>query len=241
MSSRIKRASLFLGAVWTVAALLVAIVPASASAFVGVEHKHFENWIVKGSLEPKKLGEPIALPSSSRFNGTAVFQFENFFENVHGTIGGTVTVPPFEASLRLLGLVPTKVGVTFEQVGPAEGTISAVPTSNCPHVTGQDPCENVTVPTKVNVGLTFVEPLGLKLPTHCQTSEPINFQLSGDNTLLELDIWGPQFSGTVTIPPIDCEGPEALTLAPALTLIMSGPDNPYSIEITNPQVTFPRP
>jgi hypothetical protein len=39
----------------------------------------------------------------------------------------------------------------------------------------------------------------------------------------------------VTIPPIACEGPEALTLAPALTLVMSGPNNPYSIEINNPE------
>jgi hypothetical protein len=211
--------------------LFVATAP--ATAFVGVEHKTLENWVVKGSLEPKKLGEPINLPSGSTFNGAATVQFENFYENASGTIGGTVSVPPFEAELRLLGIVPTKVGVTFEQVGPAEGTITEVPTTDCPHFPAgsQIPCVNVTVPTKVNVGLTFVEPLGLKVPTHCRTSEPINFQLSGDETLIELAIFGPQFSGTTTIPPIACEGPEALTLAPALTLVMSGPDNPYSIEI----------
>jgi hypothetical protein len=83
---------------------------------VGVEHKTLENWVVAGSLEPKKLGEPINLPKGSTFNGTTTIEFENFFENPHGSLGGTVTVPPFEAALRLLGIVPTKVGVTFEQV-----------------------------------------------------------------------------------------------------------------------------
>jgi hypothetical protein len=240
MSSRIRRTGLLLGAVWTVAALFVATVPATGLAFVGVESKTFENWPVKGWLEPKKLGEPINLPNGSTFNGSARFQYENFYENLNGTIGGTVSVPPFNANLRLLGLVPTTVGVTFEQVGPAVGTITAVPLSDCPGKTGGTsfgtiPCVNVSVPTRVNVGLTFVEPLGLKVPTHCQTSEPIDFQLSEDKDLLELEVYGPFFSGTATIPPITCAGPEALTLAPALTLVMSGPDNPYSIEINNPR------
>jgi hypothetical protein len=240
MSSRIRRAGLLLGAVWTFAALFVATVPATAPAFVGVDNQSFNNWVVAGSLEPKKLHEPINLPPGSTFNGSASIQYENAFENVHGTLSGTVSVPPFEAELRLLGIVPTKVGVTFEQVGPAEGTVTGLPSSNCPRSGTLDPCVNVSVPTKVNVGLTFVEPLGLKLPTHCRTSEPIEFQLSGDQTLLELVIFGPQFSGTATIPPISCEGPEALTLAPALTLVMSGPDNPYSIEISPPN-GLPRP
>jgi hypothetical protein len=240
MSLRITRASLLLGPAWAVAALFFATLPATAPAFVGVEHKTLENWVVAGSLEPKKLAEPINLPKGSTFNGTTTIEFENFFENPHGSLGGTVTVPPFEAALRLLGIVPTTVGVTFEQVGPAEGTVTSVPTADCPGSAGHDPCVDVAVPTKVNVGLTFVEPLGLKLPTHCRTSEPIDFQLNGDQTLLELDIFGPQFKGTATIPPIECEGPEALTLAPALTLIMSGPDNPYSIEISPPN-GIPRP
>src|SRR5262245_30592213 len=242
MSSRIGRVGALLAAVGAAIALSVATAPATAPAFVGVQHQAFNNWVVSGSLTPKKLNEPIDLPKGSTFNGTATLEFENVFENLRGTLGGTVSVPPFNASLRLLGIVPTTVGVTFEQVGPAEGSITGVPSSDCPNAGRLNPCANVNVPTKVNVGLTMVGTLGVSVPTHCQTSEPISFQLNGDETLVELAAFGPQFSGTATIPSITCAGPEALTLAPALTVVMSGPDNPYSIAISNPEsLGLPRP
>jgi hypothetical protein len=242
MSLRIGRTGSLLAAVGAATALFVATVPAAAPAFVGVQRQTFNNWVVSGSLTPKKLNEPIDLPKGSTFNGTAVLEYENVFENLRGTLGGTVSVPPFNASLRLLGLVPTTVGVTFEQVGPADGSITGVPSSDCPRATRLNPCANLNVPTKVNVGLTMVGTLGVSVPTHCETSEPISFQLNGDETLVELAVFGPQFSGTTTIPSITCAGPEALTLAPALTLVMSGPDNPYSITISNPEnLGLPRP
>jgi len=224
------------GALAVVAAMSVAVAPAAAERNEKTTET-FENWVVTGSLTPKKLNEPVALPPGSTFNGGAVIEYEKNFENAVGTIHGNVAVPPFESSLKLLGLLPTTVGVTFTQVGEAQGTIASVPAADCTPETSQ--CAVVNVPTKVNIGLTVVGTLGVKVPTHCKTSEPITFPLTADLGILKLSIIGPEFSGTTTIPPITCEGLEGVVLGPALTAVMSGPENPYKIQITRPGITRP--
>jgi len=215
-------------------AIGAAVLAAATSASANLTPT-FENWVVSGSLTPKTLNEPVILPEGSTFNGSAEFAFSGFFENISGSLTGTVFVPPFNASLKLLGLVPTTVGVTFTQVGNAEGTIASAPNSSCPELSRFDSCVHVSVPTRATVGITKTEPLGINLPTHCQTSEPITFYLSANVTLLELIVRGPHFSGTATIPSITCTGPEGLVLAPLLTTLMSGPDNPYEIAIAPPK------
>jgi hypothetical protein len=92
----------------------------------------------------------------------------------------------------------------------------------------------------VIIGITKTDPLGIELPTHCETGEPITFALSTYTTLLELSVFGPQFKGSTAIPSMECSGPEALVLEPALTTLMSGPDNAYEIELA-PRNGFPRP
>jgi hypothetical protein len=231
MSLKIGRIAALAGILAAIGATALATTPASA----GTLKQSFNNWVVSGSLTPKKLNEPVILPEGSTFNGSAEFVFSGYFENISGALTGTVFVPPFNASLKLLGLVPTTVGVTFTQVGSAEGTIESVPNSSCPEFSRFDSCVHVSVPTRATVGITYTEPLGIKLPTNCETSEPITFSLSANVTLLELIVRGPHFSGTATIPSIRCTGPEALVLAPVLTTLMSGPDNPYELAIAPPK------
>ena len=151
------------------------------------------------------------------------------FEPLTGSVTGTVTVPPFKTTIDLLG-IPTTVGVSFTQVGSANGTITGIPRTNCS--TTKSPCLSLTVPTEANVGITAAGVFGITLlPTHCVTSEPVTFPLSTTLTIAELLIKGPSFAGTTTIPPIKCAGLEELVLAPLLTELMSGPENPYAIAI----------
>jgi hypothetical protein len=219
-----------------------AMAMSATSAGAAVFSQPFNNWVVSGSLTPKKLNEPVTLPKGSTFNGSAEVHYKrHLFEEPSGTVTGTVSVPPFTASLKLLGLVPTTVGVTFTQVGKGEGTITP-DRGACGGTVKEEefiPCVTLSVPTKVNVGITLVGVLGLSVPTHCETSEPIVFPLLAHMTLLELSIVGPQFSGEATIPSMTCEGPEGLVLGPVLSAVMSGPENPYVIEITRPGIKRP--
>lgn len=243
MSLKIRRIAGLAAALGAVGALAVAAAPASA----GNLNIAMKNWVVTGSLTPKLLNEPVNIPPGSTFNGAANIEVIEI-GNLHGTVDGNVSVPPFTAKLKLLGLVPTEVGLTFTQVGEAQGTIVSAEHSKCTgpgsvYGPGSQQCTLLKVPTKANLGITFlssslglpVGELGVSATTQCKTAEPVTFNLSGYVTLLELITTGPAFAGTVTIPPIQCEGLEGLALGPVLTAVMSGPENPYKLAIGPPK------
>ncbi|HXB16417.1 MAG TPA: hypothetical protein VNV44_11825 [Solirubrobacteraceae bacterium] len=188
----------------------------------------FHNWPVTGSLTPKKLGEPVVLPKGSVFNGGANVVLTR--TEAHGTLHGTLTVPPFTAQLKLLGLLPTEVGITMTEVGESLGTLSPLPPSDCANQPGY--CVEATVDAKANIALDFLGTLGLHLPVHCVTTEPIDFKPSAALTLVELAESGPHFKGTTTIPPLNCEGVEGLLLTPVVNALMAGPENPYALHIS---------
>jgi hypothetical protein len=242
MSFKFRRTAALAAAVGAVGALSVAAAPASA----GNLKVPFKNWVVTGSLTPKLLNEPVTIPPGSTFNGGSDIEVIEL-GNLHGTLNGNVSVPPFTAKLKLLGLVPTEVGLTFTQAAEAEGTIVSAEHSKCTgpgsvYGPGSQQCTLLKVPTKANLGITFlssslggpVGEVGVSTTTNCKTAEPVTFNLSGYVTLLELISSGPAFAGTVTIPPIVCEGLEGLALGPALTAVMSGPENAYKLAIGPP-------
>ncbi len=240
MSLRFGRMAALAASVGAIGAMCVAAAPASAIPTV---NQKFENWVVTGSLTPKTLNEPVTLPKGSTFNGNATVTYTGDYENIAGTAVGVVAVPSFNASLALLGIVPTDVGVSFQQVGKSEGTITPGElTPECPTHTGPSQCVNFSVLSNVNVGITMLGTsveapgvsLGASTTTNCVTSEPISFHLSTQIPLVTLLVWGPEFTGTTTIPPLKCEGPEAILLAPVLSAVMSGPNNPYELVITRP-------
>jgi hypothetical protein len=219
--------------------MALAATPASAITCTGpclhITPK-FNNWVVSGSLTAAKSSQTVTLPEGSTFNGKGELILENPTGEralVNGTITGTVSVPPFNTILTLPILeVPTPVstGIKFTQVGEAVGTVA--PATGC---TEEFACVSTTVPTKANVGFTVVGVLGIQVPTHCETSKPLQLNLKGGpQTLFEVVTKGLSFQGTTTIPPIKCEGLEGLLLAPVLTLALSGPNNPYSISIKPP-------
>jgi hypothetical protein len=196
----------------------------------------FTNWVVSGSLTAKTFSQKVTLPEGSTFNGKGEIIIENptgTREVVNGTITGNVFVPPFNAVLTLpINEIPTptNVGIKFSQVGQAVGTVA--PATGC---TEEFSCVTTTVPTKANVGFTVVGILGIQVPTHCETSKPIQLELKGaPQTLLEVVTKGLHFTGETTIPPIKCEGLEGLLLAPVMTAALSGPNNPYALAITPP-------
>jgi hypothetical protein len=237
--NKIGRIAALVGALATAGAMSVAVTPASATiACKGPclpVTPTFTNWPVSGSLTAKTFSQKVSLPQGSVFNGHAEIILERPAEVTigNGVITGTVTVPPFTAPVTIpINEIPTPVsmGITFTQVGLAEGVLTEA--TGCTR--GPFACMTVSVPTRVNVGFTVVGVLGIMVPTHCETSKPIKFDLKGGPlTLLEL-LNGLQFTGKTTIPPIKCEGLEGLLLAPAMTAALSGPENPYEIGISPP-------
>jgi hypothetical protein len=221
-------------AVGLVVAGVMSFAAASASA-VEINYK-FNKWTVSGSLTPKKLNEPITLPPESFFNGTGkLISNENEFG---GIVTGSITVPPFNAALTVLG-IPTSVGATFTEVGPAEGAVVLAPPADCAGSHFGGGCVTLTVNTKVDVGVTSLG-IGvfIPIPTHCETSEPAVLALKTTLPLSQLLAEGAHFAGSTTIPSINCRGFYGPLLGGLLTGLMSGPENSYSLHI-NPNPPGP--
>jgi hypothetical protein len=209
---------------------LMSVAAGPASAFSVKIPYTFENWAVWGSLTPKKLNEPVVLPKGSTFNGSSTLTSTE--TTLSGTVTGNIFVPPFNASLKLGGVVPTNVGVTFTEAGPAEGTLVEAPPADCVGARFSGSCMTLSVTTKANIGISEVGLLGINTPTQCETSEPVAFALQSTVTLGEMLNSGVSFAGTVTIPSLTCSGVEGVLVGPLLTSLMSGPENPYSLNLT---------
>jgi hypothetical protein len=225
MSRMTRRLVVLSATVGVLATMSVAASPAWAGFSTS-----FVNWAVSGSLTPKKLNEPVVLPKGSTFNGVAEFATLTPTE-LKGTLSGSLYVPPFKTTLKLAGLVPSEVGVTFTEVGKSEGTMSLGAPGACAGSPYPGECTTMKVTSKAIIGITVVGLLGIDVPTECHTSEPVVFNLSTTLTLGELLDVGPHFSGTTTIPSIQCEGLSGLALGALITGLMSGPENPYALYI----------
>src|ERR1700689_4779794 len=104
MFGRIIRTAALAGSLTAVVALSSAVT--SASAFTVDEP--FTNWTVSGTLTIKKLNQSATLPAGSTFNGEAALELPAF----EGPVTGSVFVPPFNTTLKILGF-PSTVGLTF--------------------------------------------------------------------------------------------------------------------------------
>lgn len=225
MSRMTRRLVVLSATVGVLAAMSVAAAPAWAGFSTS-----FVNWAVSGSLTPKKLDEPVVLPKGSTFNGVAEIGTLTPTE-LKGTVNGALYVPPFKTTLKLAGLIPSEVGITFTEVGKSTGTMSLGAPGACAGSPYSGECATMKVTSKAIIGITVVGLLGIDVPTECHTSEPVVFDLSTTLTLGELLNVGPHFSGTTTIPSIKCEGLSGLVLGALISELMSGPENPYALYI----------
>jgi hypothetical protein len=193
----------------------------------------FSNWTVSGSLTDKKADQVITLPSGSTFNGGGEIVLEvseaGTLANISGTLDGKLFVPEFSTQLTLAGYsTPIKADLSFKEVGTSQGTISKDPTSQ------EAGAVILNVVSRANLGLTEVGLLGIQTPVNCTTSEPATFNLVDHTTFNELVSVGPRFAGTVTLPSFTCGGLQGLVVGPVVTTLLSGPENPYTIDISPP-------
>ena len=72
----------------------------------------------------------------------------------------------------------------------------------------------------------------MTLPASCQTAQPVVFPLSSEVTVEELLTKGTSSSGETTLPAVHCGGFLGSCIGSLLTILMSGPNNPYVFAIT---------
>ena len=183
------------------------------------EELHSE-WKLAGSLTPKKLGQPINLPAGSSFTDTLF----RILPNNAWSISGSLSIPPFTAPLKVFGLVPASLGVSLTQADPVSG--SAIPAESDP--------ARLELSANLNMGITSVRLFGLKVPTSCAATEPIALAVSTTLTQEELRATGWEFAGTTSLPRIKCEGSFGPLVGTLLSLLVTGPGNPYALRFAPP-------
>ena len=113
--------------------------------------------------------------------------------SVEGTSGTAV-----HSDAETVRVLPVSLGMTVTQVGSLEGSLTQSET-----VPGD---EMLSAPVKLDLGITSIRLLGLKIPTTCATAQPLSLNLVDNLTREELLTKGWSFSGTTTIPKVRCEG-----------------------------------
>jgi hypothetical protein len=218
-------------------AVLVALATAATAASAFTIRAEFSKYQVNGTLTPKRLNQTITL-ATGEFNGEAILTFvpepggSGF--GVEGPVTGTVTLPPFNATIKLFG-IPATVGTEFVPTGPSNGSLTPIAASNCG---GKPACETLSVPTEATINFTAITILGITIPEKCNTITPVSLPLSVNETLLKLlggeAPAGSFFTGTANFPIVVCHGILGLINGPLLTSLFSGPNNPYAISVTPP-------
>jgi hypothetical protein len=175
----------------------------------------FRRWGISGSLTPKKLGQLINLPASSELDGKVTLNSETGA----GKLTGALAIPPFTASLKLFGVLPVSLGVGLGSASALEGTIAK----------NESGSEVLNMPAQLRMTINSVGFLGLNLPVNCAAAEPLSLALSSVVTRAQLleGSWG--FNGSTTLPHFTCQGSFGPLIGTLLSVLLSGPENPYSL------------
>jgi hypothetical protein len=185
-----------------------------------IETIQYNSWPLSGSITPKNLGQPITLPAGSTFSGSG----ELNDETGTGTEKGSISVPAFKSTVKLLGL-PITLGVTLTQASPLQGAIVESTVGN----------ETLKMPAKLNLGITSVGLLGLTLATSCSTTEALSVALGATAPTHELLKAGFSGAGTTTISTLRCSGGFlGAVVGELFGSLLSGSGASYSLAVKAP-------
>jgi hypothetical protein len=199
----------------------------------------FANWSVGGSLTAGGQTIAIAPPKGGTFNGSGEIGIHES-GLITGQIHGAVNIPPFGAEIEF----PAKsgehqvAGLALTEIGSVNASVTSTSPANCPNpIAGTSAtCVNLKLPTTQAVTFTVAGPgngLPSKTASHCETVEPVKFELSTNLTFLELVVVGSHFVGTYTVPPFTCSGKYGKGRGEQMTEAFSGPGS-YEISVKPP-------
>jgi hypothetical protein len=133
----------------------------------------------------------------------------------NGTVSGTLSLPPADTSIEILGINLADVGFAIEPVGPTTGTVNLSTL-------------NVSMTSSFNIKIPHLNPLGIDrlnlVGSRCQTATPITLTMSGPVDLVN----GSTFTGEFSIPKFRNCG----LLTFALNLIIPGDGNTFTATAT---------
>ncbi len=168
-------------------------------------------WTLGGSVTIKNLGQTVPLPAGGTMTATTNLTSQ--------TLGGNLAIPPFAASIAVLG-IPTTVDLSIQQASPIAGTVS-LDNGGQLHIHGT---------ASANITLTSAGEGSLQIGFGCQTSAPVQFPLNFDGPVSALGSGALSFSGTTTIPQLTgCSIWSGLFSA-----LMSGPGQTFTFTVKPP-------
>jgi len=259
MSSKFSRLAAVAASLAAAGAMAVSAAPASANPvafneciqeFFGIGpgaclpiHGEFKNWHIRGTLVTG--GQTIALspPEGGNFTGVGLIELKGPQTLrppaiITGEIDGTAKFAPFTSEVEFpKGSGQHQIAsMTLTEIGGVNGSVVSTSPANCPNPIAGTPetCVNLTVPTVQKEEVTVVGPgngLASKTETHCETVEPVSFNLSTNLTLLEIVAIGSHFVGTYNVPAFTCSGKYGNGRSTQMTETFSGPGT-YDLTVT---------
>jgi dienelactone hydrolase len=163
-------------------------------------------WPLDAHVDLKTLKQTVQLPASSSF--TAVADITN------KTLDGTLNVPPFSQSLKIIG-IGAQIGMKIEPVGRTTGKTSL------------DEKGILTVTGNADVNITLTSVWGIPFG-ECKTATPVTFPLSYVGPVSGLGT-GLNFSGTTTFPQI-----KGCVISAIMSAFFTGSGNGYSFTVSPP-------
>ncbi len=173
------------------------------------------NWLVGGSLKLKKLGLTVPIPPVGTINASA--------DLTSGSFSGTTNLPPVTDTMKILG-IPISATVQLTLTAPLTGTVALNDSTGVLSISGSGSA-NMTIKS------TSIGPL--TIPIGCHTSSPLALALNVSSAVGEQVGSTFSTSSTVTIPSLTGCG----ILGPILSLFISGPSNPITLNISEPPAT----
>ncbi len=159
-----------------------------------------------------QLWQRITFPAGSTFTGAA--------DLVAGTYTGTISVPPFAATLWVFG-VPNTLHLTLTPTAPVSGSVS---------VSGSSMSISATADMNLTVTLPSGPFWGYGPPAAtCTTASPMRFALNASGVPVSSLTSGLTFTGEVGIAPLLPSTWAAGPSCAAIGLLLSNPYDPFSL------------
>lgn len=177
----------FAGKLTTGTCVTFAKVPKSTATVTGGDFVvALRDWEVGGTVDLAGPLSILQLPAGAKLNAQTNL--------TQGTLTGDISIPPFQADLKLSGLLPIIVQVTLKPAEPISGTARL------------DNDGQLRVRGKLLADIQLSS-LGdkLSIPAGCVTVKPVEFDLNFDGPVSSLGNGKLKFSGSTSFPELkDC-------------------------------------
>ncbi len=166
-----------------------------------------KDWKLEASIDLKTLKQTVTLPEDSKFTADS--------DMTTNRISGTMNVPAFKQSLKIVGL-PVQVGLSVKPNGLTSGSVSL-------DGEGQLKIRGTAYADIIVTSVAGI-PIG-----ECKTTSPVAFPLNFDGPISALGSGNLTFNGLTSFPTL-----RGCSLSAILTTMMSGDGQKFSFNVSAP-------